>query len=291
MEWYRKRAEEFGYDEKSYLEAVRQIPVTDETTFRGVISFLSKIALFVSELGYKGLELETRNAEMERIMYTVSHDLKTPLITIKGFLGLIRKNTQCPGDPKCANYCERIGKATDNMRDLLEQLLSLSRVGRIMSPIIEIPFTGLATEAVGLLSPKITAKGAHVDIQNDMPHVHGEYHRLLETLQNLLENSLKFMGDQKDPRIQIGYRSGHHGNVFYVKDNGIGIEPKYHKKVFNLFDKLDTKTEGTGAGLAIVKRTIEVHGGNVWVESDGKNGTAICFTLGKKAETTEKKDG
>jgi signal transduction histidine kinase len=104
--------------------------------------------------------------------------------------------------------------------------------------------------------------------------------RLVEVLQNLVDNAAKFMGDQPEPLIEIGMRTGNKPPIFLVRDNGLGIDPHYHDKVFGLFDKLDPKSEGTGIGLALVKRIIEVHGGRIWVESAGLgHGSTFCFTL------------
>ncbi|MCP5103508.1 MAG: hypothetical protein GY950_09025 [bacterium] len=95
-----------------------------------------------------------------------------------------------------------------------------------------------------------------------------------------MDNAAKFMGDQSTPRIEIGTRLNDRETIFYVRDNGVGIDPRYHRKVFELFDKLDAKSNGTGVGLAIVKRIVEVHGGRIWVESEGTGkGSIFCFTI------------
>jgi signal transduction histidine kinase len=111
--------------------------------------------------------------------------------------------------------------------------------------------------------------------------VRGDRKRLLEVFLNLLDNSVKFMGDQPEPRIEIGMRKGDDGNlVFYVGDNGIGIEPRFNERIFGIFHKLDAMSEGTGIGLALVKSIIEMHAGKVWVESEGLDkGTMFCFTI------------
>ncbi len=101
-------------------------------------------------------------------------------------------------------------------------------------------------------------------------------------LQNLLDNAAKFMGDQPEPQITIGQQGRDRAGqpIFFVRDNGVGIEPQYHERVFGLFDKLDARSEGTGIGLALVKRIVEVHGGRIWLESTGLNtGTTFFFTL------------
>jgi len=159
-------------------------------------------------------------------------------------------------------------------------LLELSRVGRIMNEPEEVPLEEIARAAASLVQGRLMARGVRVKIAPRLPHVFGDRARLLEVVQNLVDNAVKFMGDQPDPLIEIGVRYDNAQPVFFVKDNGIGIDPRYHDKIFGLFDKLDPKSEGTGVGLALVKRIITVHGGRVWIESAGLGtGTAFCFTL------------
>ena len=119
-----------------------------------------------------------------------------------------------------------------------------------------------------------------IDASKDLPIVRGDHPRLVEVIQNLIDNAAKFTADQPNPHIQIGMRDNNGEKVFFVKDNGIGIDPAYHEKIFGLFDKLDPRSEGTGVGLALVKRIIEIHSGRIWVESEGKGkGSTFYFTL------------
>ncbi len=230
-------------------------------------------------------ELEAKNAELERFTYTVSHDLKSPLITIRGFLGFIEQDTQSGNMNRLKGDIQRISDATDKMQRLLNELLEISRVGRVRNEPKLIPFEELALEAVELVQGRIMKRGIEVHIDSNMPTVFGDNQRLLEVLQNLVDNAAKFMGDQPDPRIEIGARSARGENaergepVFYVKDNGIGIAPEHHERVFGLFNQLDPKIEGTGVGLTLVKRIVEFHGGRVWVESEAGKGATFCFTL------------
>ena len=113
-----------------------------------------------------------------------------------------------------------------------------------------------------------------------MPLVYGDRARLVEVVQNLVDNAAKFMGKQPQPRIEIGVREQEEERVFFVRDNGIGIAADYHQKVFGLFDKLDARSEGSGIGLALVKRIVEVHGGRIWVESEGPSqGSTFWFSI------------
>jgi PAS domain S-box-containing protein len=225
-------------------------------------------------------ELEARSAEMERFTYTVSHDLKSPLITIQGFLGLLEKDAMAGDIELMQTDMTYIRAAAATMQRLLNELLELSRIGRVVNPLTEISLSELAQEAVTLVSGQITARGVQVHIAPNLPVVMGDRPRLLEVLQNLLDNAVKFMGSQPQPCIHLGVRLEGEETVYYVRDNGVGIEPRYHEKVFGLFERLDVSSDGTGIGLTLVKRIIEVHGGRIWVESAGEgHGSTFCFTL------------
>ncbi len=241
---------------------------------------VTRLELKNLELERQQAEIETKNAEMERFTYTVSHDLRSPLITIRGFLGLLAKDVDAGDATRMRRDMERIAAAVETMSQLLEELLELSRIGRVVNPPQEVQFGALAWEAVARVAGQIAERGVEVEVTPDLPAVQGDRTRLLEVLQNLIENGVSFMGDQQQPRIEIGARLDHQPVVWFVADNGIGIDPRYHDKVFGLFERLDGSTTGTGIGLALVKRIVEVHGGRVWVESEGiGRGSTFCFTL------------
>jgi len=227
-------------------------------------------------------ELEARNAELERFSYTVSHDLKAPLVTIRGFLGLVEQAAE-RGDTATLHVdMERIHRASDRMERLLSELLDLSRVGRVARPAERVAMEEVAREAVANADRSLADSGVAVVVAPDLPAVMGDRVRLVEVVQNLVDNAAKFMGGQAQPRIEIGSRGGGPEGqaMFFVRDNGIGIAERFHEQVFRLFDKLDPNSPGTGVGLALVKRIVEVHGGRVWVESPGADGgTTFCFTL------------
>ncbi|MBN1933397.1 MAG: PAS domain S-box protein [Anaerolineae bacterium] len=225
-------------------------------------------------------ELESKNAELERFVYTVSHDLKSPLITIKGFLGFLEQDILAGNAGQIKNDFSRISTAADRMQQLLDELLELSRIGRISNPIQEISLTALTQEVVEIVAGQLIERGVQVDIASDLPIVYGDRPRLSEVLQNLIDNAVKYMGNQSHPRIEIGTEQTGRGLATFVRDNGIGIEPRYHDTVFGLFEKLDPNSDGTGIGLAIVKRIVETHGGQIWVESEGSGkGSTFYFTL------------
>ena len=227
-----------------------------------------------------------RNAELERFTYTVSHDLKSPLVTIQGFLSFVEKDAMAGNIENLKGDIVRINEATSQMYSLLDELLELSRIGRLVNSREPVSLDSLIREAILLVSGQIDARGVQVIVASDLPVVYGDRRRLLEVVQNLLDNAVKFMGQQPKPRIEIGAEPVDGMILCHVRDNGIGIKPQYHENVFGLFDRLNQSIDGSGIGLALVKRIIEVHDGRVWVESDGKDkGATFYFTLPSGNET------
>jgi signal transduction histidine kinase len=225
-------------------------------------------------------ELAAKNSELERFTYTVSHDLKSPLVTINGFLGYLEQDAILGNKDRLKMDIQRINEAVLKMQRLLNELLELSRIGRIINPPETVPFSELAEEAKGIVHGQLEERGVVVSIQSDLPAVYGDRPRLIEIIQNLFDNAAKYMGDQPRPLIEVGQQGNNNDlPVFYVRDNGIGIEAQHHERIFGLFNKLDPKSEGTGIGLALVKRIIEVHGGRIWVESEAGKGSTFLFTL------------
>jgi signal transduction histidine kinase len=225
-------------------------------------------------------QLEANNAELERFTYTVSHDLRSPLVTIKGFLGMLIKDLREGRQDKIEDDFQRIANAADKMHILLSDLLELSRIGRILNPPEEVDLAQVIREAIETLDAHLRSKKVVVNSPLDMPIVYGDRVRLREVFENLIDNAAKYAGDQPNPMIEIGTKEEGNELVIFVRDNGIGIEPQYQNKVFGLFDKLNPNSEGTGIGLALIKRIIETHGGRIWVESEGLGkGSMFCFTI------------
>ena len=227
-------------------------------------------------------ELKSKNTELEQFTYTVSHDLKAPLITIKGFLGLLEKDALNGNIELMKKDISRIAHASDKMHRLLNELLELSRIGRIVNPSLEVPFERIVQDAMASVHGRLGARGVKVNVMENLPVVFVDQTRVNQVVQNLLDNAAKFMGDQTDPNIEIGAQGIDKDGkpILYIRDNGIGIESHQLETAFGLFQKLDSSAEGTGVGLALVKRIIEVHGGRVWIASDGRGqGTTVFFTL------------
>ncbi|MEN9563171.1 MAG: hypothetical protein RIR73_1415 [Chloroflexota bacterium] len=225
-------------------------------------------------------ELERKNMELERFTYTVSHDLKSPLVTITGFLGYLERDAHTGNFKNFKRDMERIQQAVDKMQILLNDLLELSRIGRIMHEPVEEDFGAIVRDALSLLDGAITSGNIHVNFVDEGHKITGDRVRLLEVIQNLVENAIKFMGAQPNPKVHIGsIMDGEDKPIFFVQDNGIGIEPQYQDLVFGIFNKLDARTEGSGIGLTLVKRIIEVHNGSIWLSSQPETGTTFYFTI------------
>jgi len=224
-------------------------------------------------------EVEAKNAEMERFVYTVSHDLRSPLVTIQGFVGFLREDLSAMDRDKVETDLWMIEDAVFKMDHLLKDTLKLSRVGRVVNPPEEVYFGDIVEGALKELSDKTRSKNVRIILPESWPSVRVDRLRIEEVLKNLVENGIKYMGEERNPEIEMGWREAGGETVFFVRDNGIGIEREELDKVFDLFYKLNPESEGSGVGLAIVKRIIEVHGGRIWAEPGEEKGTTFLFTL------------
>lgn len=274
-------------------ETALQIAMAGEnSTFQRLLFVLSALSLllmitmgiaryrFESSRRSYDIQLSEKTAELERFVYTVSHDLKSPLITIQGFLGLLEKDANQGDKERLQGDVGQIRKAANKMELLLSDVLEISRIGRISNAPEQVELYELTQEVVEGMMLQLKQYGAEVEIQPGLPVLYADRKRMVEVMQNLIENALKFMGEQSSPRIEIGVREEAGGNIVFVSDNGIGIEPRYHDKVFDLFERLNPDIDGTGIGLAIVKRIIELNHGRIWLESEGNGkGSAFCFIL------------
>ncbi len=225
-------------------------------------------------------DLEAKNAELERFTYTVSHDLKSPLITVRAYLDSIGQDLDRGQSERVREDLRRVSSASDRMRELLDGLLKLSRVGRIVNAPEAVPLQALAEEAVAMARGRLAARGVVTAVAPNLPVVRVDRQRMLDVFVNLLDNAAKFMGDEAEPRLLIDAKAEDGVVTVRVRDNGIGIDPAHHHRVFGLFERLNPSSEGTGLGLALAHRIVDAHGGRIWVESKGSgDGAAFCFTV------------
>jgi len=224
-------------------------------------------------------KLEEQNEELERFTYTVSHDLKSPLTTVQGFVNLLKNEIgkNCYGNS--IQYLERISNSTNKMYNMLCELLEFSRLGRVNNKKTTFNFRDLIAEVIDTLSIEIRDNKPNFIIDQEFPDICADRIRITEVMVNLIENAIKFTSNNSQPEIEIGNRKNDHETIFFVRDNGIGIDQKYKTKIFELFSKLDPSTCGNGVGLSIVKRIVELNGGRIWIESELNRGTTFFFTL------------
>jgi light-regulated signal transduction histidine kinase (bacteriophytochrome) len=231
-------------------------------------------------------ELRRSNAELEQFAYVASHDLQEPLRKVASFCQLLEKRY---GDKLDERGVEYIGFAVDGakrMQVLINDLLTFSRVGRLNATNTEVDLNAVVDAAVHNISTAIEESGAEIVRPSEpLPHIDGDPTLLIMVWQNLLGNAVKFRRQGVTPRIVVEYRSQTDGDVenwlFTVSDNGIGISEEFVDKVFVIFQRLHGRDtySGTGIGLALCKKIIEHHGGNIWIDTSYTDGTRFCFTL------------
>lgn len=228
-------------------------------------------------------ELASANAEMEQFVYTVSHDLKSPLVTIQGYTGFLRQDLRDERTDRLAQHAEQISSATRRMRETIDDLLELSRVGRVTHEMESVDVAALAARLLVEMSIQIEDADASVTIEDDLPEIWADGIRIAQALENLLANALKYArcGDRRC-EITIGATRVEGETRLFVRDNGPGVPEEYHERIFSLFQRLETEAEGTGIGLTIVKRVAEMHGGRAWVESTPGEGATFAISIPEK---------
>ena len=237
------------------------------------------------EIRAKNTELDKKNAELERFAYTVSHDLKSPLVTLKSFLGFVEKDLQSGDRERVANDLRFMHSAIDKMNQLLGDLLHFSQTGWQGASSEKVSFRAVVSQALSLLAGPIRKAGVQVSVAEEAIQFCGDQTRLIQIWQNLIDNAVKYRcpdatWPKSIPLVQVGVDTSGKEPTFFVRDNGIGIEPKFQNKIFGLFNQLDPKVDGSGVGLALVARIVELYDGKIWVDSKGcGHGTCFRFTL------------
>jgi len=239
--------------------------------------------------------LEKVNKELDTFVYTASHDLRAPLRGISSFSSFLEEDYKDKLDKEGKDYLKEIREGASRMNELIEDLLKLSRVSRIKNPDEDVDIGVLLASVVKRIEFDIKENKVALRVQQNMPTVKCDRIKMNEVFQNLINNAIKFSSkDNKEgPKVEVGYADAGEFHKFYIKDNGIGIDPKYHDEIFGIFRRLHTaeQYEGTGAGLSIVKKIIEDHGGNIWIESEPGKGATFNFTIPRTLEKKEKQEG
>ncbi len=227
-------------------------------------------------------ELAEVNAELESFGYTVSHDLRAPLRHVAGFIRLLAEGAEGRLDPKTAGYLPLIAKGAERMGQLIDDLLHFSRLGRTDLWRTEVELEPLIEEVRPALQPETEGRAIEWKI-GPLPTVHGDRAMLRQVLANLIGNAVKFTRRQRNAAIEITCESAATEHIFRVRDNGAGFDPQYADKLFGVFQRLHSvqEFEGTGIGLATVRRILTRHGGRAWAESKPGHGADFFFSLPK----------
>ena len=244
----------------------------------------------ISKLNYSNEKLEKINKELHDFTYIVSHDLQEPLRKVHSFGQFLVEDCyeQLSDDGK--DYIGRMQNASIKMKNLIQDLLKLSRIGTADGSLVPVETSDIVGSALDDLSVAIEECDGEV-VVGEMPVVVGQSTMLTQLFENLIGNALKYRDDERAPRIEISAEQNNGETIFSIKDNGIGIEERFLDKIFGVFQRLHTvEYKGTGIGLALCKKIVNRHGGRIWAESVAGEGTTFYFTLKKLNITVRKSE-
>jgi len=257
----------------------RSIVVSMEPILYNAEACILSVFIDISERKKMELELQRSNAELEQFAYVASHDLQEPLRAVAGMVQLLQQRYKSKLDGRADEYIGHAVDASTRMQNLINDLLEFSRVERFGKPPAETDLESCLKSALANLQVSIQESNAQIT-RAPLPVVRVDAAQLTQVLQNLIGNAIKFRGE-RPLHILIGVKKIEHNWQFEVSDNGIGIEPQYFERIFQVFQRLHTRREypGTGIGLSLCKKIIERHGGQIWLESQPGAGSTFYFTL------------
>jgi PAS domain S-box-containing protein len=294
-ELFRSQARKYGFEEQEYLAALNRVPRLSRESVETSMRFFIKLAQLLSQLSYSGIKLarsmtETRRVnsqlmasvkELEAFTYSVSHDLRAPLRHLDGFLTLLSKRSYSSLDATAKHYVDSTHEASQRMGTLIDELLQFSRLGHSDMRKVPVNVNELVEQVKRELEPEIRNRTIHWHVEQ-LPVVIADQGMLRQVIENLLGNSLKFTRQRDVAEIVIGSTFGANGElVIFVRDNGAGFDMQYYNKLFQVFQRLhnEDEFEGTGIGLANVRRMVERQGGRVWAEGAVGAGATFYFSL------------
>jgi light-regulated signal transduction histidine kinase (bacteriophytochrome) len=224
-------------------------------------------------------QLERSREDLSQFAYAASHDLQEPLRAVRGFVELLQRSYQGKLDAAADEYIAFAVDGASRMQRMVDDLLSYSRVGTHGKPLEPVDCNRVVDQAVADLETAVAEHSAVVT-REELPTVTADRRQLVQLFRNLVDNAIKFRSDEP-PRVHISARRAEREWAFSIRDNGLGIDPKYAERVFIIFRRLHEpeKYPGTGAGLAIAKRIVQRHGGRIWVESEPEKGATFSFTM------------
>jgi len=237
------------------------------------------LELAANELQRHAAELERSNADLEQFAYVASHDLSEPLRTVSGFVGLLAKRYEGRLDPQADEYIHFAVEGVHRMRELIDDLLAYSRVGRADQSLEPVDTGALVAQILRTLTPLSEKTGGEVSVEQ-LPTVQGDEWQLRQLFQNLIANAVKFDGG-RPPRVAVSAVREAAGWRFSVRDHGIGVDERHAERIFKVFQRLHARDEyeGTGIGLAICRRIVDLRGGRIWVQAAEGGGADFRFTV------------
>jgi light-regulated signal transduction histidine kinase (bacteriophytochrome) len=241
---------------------------------------ITQRAVVEESLRQRTNELASSNAELEQFAYVASHDLQEPLRKVASFCQLLARRYQGQLDERADEYIRYAVEGALRMQQLIEDLLTFSRVARTQGRLESVDCKVALSKAVENLAMARAETSAEIVATSPLPTVSGDLSRMVQLFQNLLANAIKFRGDDP-PCVEVSAQHSTEGWVVSVADNGIGMDAQYQDRVFTIFQRLHTREEypGTGIGLAICRKVVEQFGGRIWFESELGKGTTFSWTL------------
>ncbi|MEO1999177.1 MAG: HAMP domain-containing sensor histidine kinase [Planctomycetaceae bacterium] len=231
-------------------------------------------------------------SDVGRLTQSIAHDLKSPLVTAQGFLQLVRADLSQGAQDAVLEHLEAISRAVGMMELRLDKLLQVARSGELNGSWTHLDVVDLIQPALDAVAALVRKRAARIETAPSFPNLHGDRERLISVYQNLIENALKYVPDTRTPEIELNWRKAGTEIVYFVRDNGAGIDPAMHQRAFTVFETLGVKKSGSGIGLSIVQRAIDAHRGRVWIESEGEaTGTTVCFCIPVHPASTASSDG
>lgn len=229
-------------------------------------------------------EAQRRSREIEQFVYTVSHDLKSPLVTSMSFLAFLKEDLAEGNFTAVHEAIQCLERAHSRMQELIENLMELSRIGHLELQLQPIQTQDFIHSVVQTLAENLRTKHLSIEVSDRLPIIVADPIRFQQIVENLISNALKYGVAGPDPRLKIFSQETDAEILLCFKDNGPGIPAEYHSKVFELFHRLGTDAEGTGVGLTIVSRAMQLHGGKVWIESSVGQGTEFWLAFPKRSD-------
>jgi len=252
---------------------------TNERLEKRVEERTAQLAHQSAQLQRANEALARSNLDLQQFAYVASHDLQAPLRGISGFVQALQTEYEGQLDEQADEWIARTLQATKRAQSLIQDLLSVARVDSRARPFLRISLDTVFDDAISLLETSIRESGAQIT-RGELPTVMGDRAQLVQLMQHLLANALTFRG-ATSPQIEV--RAEREGEAWHicVRDNGIGIDPKHHERIFEIFQRLhdEQRYPGTGMGLAICRRVVHRHGGRIWVDSEPERGSTFHFTL------------